>query len=122
MDKAQALYDFWASFGLPAYDETNIPDDAVMPYITYNTVTDSIDNVVPLSGSIWYRSTSWAEISHKSDEIAKKVAEHGYYITTAQNGYLWLTKGQPFAQRIANEDRSVRQIYINITGEFLTSY
>ena len=110
MDKAQALYDFWASFGLPAYDETNIPDDAVMPYITYNTVTDSIDNVVPLSGSIWYRSTSWAEISHKSDEIAKKVAEHGYYITTAQNGYLWLTKGQPFAQRIANEDRSVRQI------------
>ena len=122
MDKAQALYDFWASFGLPAYDETNIPDDAVMPYITYNTVTDSIDNVVPLSASIWYRSTSWAEISRKSEEIAKKVAEHGYYITDVDKGYLWLTKGQPFAQRIANEDRSIRQIYVNVTGEFLTSY
>lgn len=122
MDKAQALHNFWASFDLPAYDETDVPDDAVMPYITYNVATDSIDSVVPLSASLWYRSTSWAEISRKSEEIARKVSEHGYVISKVENGYLWLVKGQPFSQRVSNNDPDIRQIYINVTAEYLTAW
>ena len=29
MDKEQSLQQFWSSFGLPAYDETSVPDNAV---------------------------------------------------------------------------------------------
>ena len=40
MNKEQAIHFFWSQFGLPAYDENSVPDDAQMPYITYNVVID----------------------------------------------------------------------------------
>lgn len=123
MDKAQALHDFWSGFGLPAYDETTVPDGATMPYITYNVATDSLDSVLPLHAQLWYKSSSWAEITRKSEEIAESIAEHGYAIKSVEGGYLWLVKGQPFAQRMREDnDDQIRRIYINVTAEYLTAY
>ena len=39
MTKAAAIYQFWNSFGLTAYEENTVPDDAAFPYITYQLVT-----------------------------------------------------------------------------------
>ena len=122
MDKAQALHHFWSSFGLPAYDVTTVPDDAKPPYITYNVATDSLDRVLPLSGTLWYRSTSWSEISAKAEEIADAIARQGFVIYPVDGGYLWIVKGTPFAQRLREEnDDQLRRIYINITAEYLTA-
>ena len=79
MTKAQALQQFWQSFGLPAYDENTVPQTAVMPYITYSVQTDSLGGVLMLSGSVWYRSTTWKAIEEKAAEIAKAVGEKGFY-------------------------------------------
>lgn len=122
MNKYQALHAFWNSFDLPAYDETTVPDDAVMPYITYNVATDSLGQVVPLSATLWYRSNSWESISQKAEQIARRIGDHSYFIQKLDDGYVWYTKGTPFAQRIASEDRDIRQVYINVTAEFLTKY
>lgn len=123
MDKEQALHAFWSGFGMPAYDESSVPEDAVMPYITYNVATGSINDVLPLSATLWYRSSSWEAISKKSEEIARRIAEDGFYIHDVDGGYLWLTKGSPFAQRIQTEnDSMIRRIYINITAEYLTRW
>ena len=46
MDKSQAVHDFWSSFGLTAYDENAVPDNAQMPYITYSVVTDSLEYII----------------------------------------------------------------------------
>ena len=122
MDKAQALHHFWSSFGLPAYDVTTVPDNAKPPYITYNVATDSLDRVLPLSGTLWYRSTSWSEISAKAEEIADAIARQGFVIYPVDGGYLWIVKGTPFAQRLREEnDDQLRRIYINITAEYLTA-
>lgn len=120
MNKYQALHEFWNSFDIPAYDENTVPENAVMPYITYNVATDSLGQVLPLSASLWYRTKSWEAISQKAEEIAEKVGHNKYYIQKLDDGYVWYTKGTPFAQRIATEDRDIRQIYINVTAEFLT--
>lgn len=122
MDKAQAIHEFWSGFDLPAYDESSVPDSARMPYITYNVITDSLDNVLPLHGSLWYRSTAWDEITQKSEEIAEALKSNGYIIKKLDSGYVWLQKGNPFAQRMTDEDEQVRRIYINVTAEFLTAY
>lgn len=123
MDKAQAIYQFWSSFGLNAYDENSLPDDAVMPYITYQTVTDSLDKVVPMSASIWYRSTSWADCQRKAEAIAKAIAEKGFVRYPVTGGYVWITKGTPFAQRVPDtSDLQVKRMYLNITAEYLTAY
>ena len=46
-------------------------------YITYNTVFDSIGNVVNLYGNIWdVNSTSWEFVSKKAKEIAEEEIVH----------------------------------------------
>lgn len=122
MDKAQALQSFWGSFNIPAYDETDVPADAVMPYITYDVSTDSLNNVVNMSASIWYHSTSWKDITLKADEIARRIVTMNPPSIKLDNGRLYIAKGTPFAQRMSDEDNSVRRIYLNIQAEFLTAY
>lgn len=121
MDKAQAIHSFWSGFGLVAYDENTVPDDAVMPYITYSSNTDSLGGPLTLYGSLWYKSYSWEEISKKTEEIAKFM----YKMKPIQidGGYLWINKGSPFAQRMSDpSDDLIRRVYINIDVEFLTAY
>lgn len=125
MDKAQALHSFWSSFGLAAYDESSVPtgdDVPSFPYITYSVSTDNFGNDVGLSGSLWYRSTSWAAISQKAEEIEKALYDMTSPIKI-DGGFLWLKRGSPFAQRMSDpNDDMIRRIYINITAEFLTAY
>ena len=122
MDKAQALHSFWSSFEIPAYEQYSLPDSAKPPYITYETATDSIDNAVSLSGSLWYRSTSWADISRKAEEIAKYLYEAYPVSKPIDGGRIYIAKGTPFAQRMADEDETIKRILINISVEFFTAY
>lgn len=123
MDKAQAIHEFWSSFGLTAYDETILPDSAQMPYITYSISTGDIDDTQVLNASIWYRSTSWKEITEKEKEIAEYIAKNGHVVLKLDNGYLWLVKANTFSQRMSDPDDSmVRRMYLMINAEFLTGY
>lgn len=119
MGKEQALQQFWSSFGIPAYDETSVPDNANMPYITYSVATGSLDDVVGMTATIWYRSTSWRDITIKKNEIAESIGVGGKIIKL-NNGYAWLCRGKTFAQRIPSEDDMVRAYYLQIQVEFLT--
>lgn len=123
MNKEQAIHTFWSGFGIPAYDEQTVPDNAKMPYITYRVVTDSIGNVCNLTGSIWYRSTSWKEVSDKAAEVAQAVGQYGFTKLKLDDGYVWFTKGAPFAQRMSDPASDmIRRIYLNVQAEFLTAY
>lgn len=122
MNKAQALNNFWNSFGLKAYDENTLPSTTSFPYITYNTVTDSFDNVVNVYASLWYRDTSWKAISDKTEDIAKALSSGGA-VLKLEKGYLWLCKGTPFAQRMSDpSDSMIRRMYLNVQAEYLTAY
>lgn len=125
MIKSEAIQQFWSSFGLKAYDATTVPtgeDAPELPYITYEVQTDSVGTILTLTGSLWYRSPSWRAITEKADEIAERIG-YGYYKVEVDGGYLWITKGQPFARRMSDpEDDMIRRIYIILNAEFLTAY
>ena len=121
MTKAAAIYQFWSSFGLTAYEENTVPDDATFPYITYQLVTDSFDREIPLSASLWYRSESWTGINAKTEEISQKISRGGKIIS-CDGGAIWLKRGQPFAQNMGDEsDDLIKRKYINITADFITA-
>ena len=121
MTKAAAIYQFWNSFGMTAYEENSVPDDAAFPYITYQLVTDSFYREIPLAASIWYRSESWAGINAKAEEISQKISRGGKIIP-CDGGAIWLKRGQPFAQSMGDEsDDLIKRKYLNITAEFLTA-
>ena len=121
MTKAAAMYQFWSSFGLTAYEENTVPDDAEFPYITYQLVTDSFNREVPVTASLWYRSESWTAINAKTEEISKTISRGGKIIS-CDGGAIWLKRGQPFAQNMVDEsDNLIKRKYINITAEFITA-
>jgi len=125
MDKWQAIHNFWNGFNIPAYDATSVysgENSPQTPYITYEAQTGALGQVLTLTASIWYRSSSWEDISKKADEIAEYIGV-GYAIADVDGGYVWLTRGQPFAQRMSDvEDDMIRRIYIIVNAEFLTAY
>lgn len=125
MDKWQAIDAFWNSFGIPAYDENTVAtggDSPQMPYITYNAVSGSVGQNLSLTASLWYKGYSWEDISRKADQIAEAIG-YGYTLVNVDGGYVYITKGQPFAQRMNDpEDDSIRRIYIILDAEFLTAY
>lgn len=121
MTKAAAIYQFWSSFGLTAYEETTVPTDAIFPYITYQLVTDSFDRETLLTASLWYRSESWTAINAKTEEISHTISLGGKIIS-CDDGAIWLKRGQPFAQSMGDEsDDLIKRKYLNITAEFMTA-
>jgi hypothetical protein len=120
MNKAQALQQFWSSFGLPAYDQYTAPQSAQMPYITYSVSETDFDYTNALTASLWYRSSSWEEITLKSYEISKNISRGGKVIPI-DDGKVWIYRGSPFSQRMSDVDDTVRRIIINITVEYFTN-
>ena len=122
MDKEQVIYQFWSGFGLQAWDENSVPtgeDAPELPYITYGVATDSFGNAVSLSGSLWYLSNSWKDISRKSNEISNKIGLGGM-ILPCDHGAVWIKRGSPFAQRMGEpSDDRIRRIFLNLEVEFL---
>ena len=121
MSVSEVLYNFWSGFGIPAYDENTVPDEAVMPYITYE-VSDSFFGAMTdmsQSASIYYRSTSWVEISEKADQIAEFIGRGGRMLAV-DGGAIWIKRGSSWAQRMPETaDRMVRRIVLNYEVEFI---
>lgn len=127
MTKAGAIYAFWTSFALPAFEENSVPlkdtggADVETPYITYELITDSLGAEVSLSASLWYKTESWVEINAKADEISAAIGRGGKRLY-CDGGAIWLKRGTPFAQRMGDDsDTAVKRIYLNLTAEYLTA-
>ena len=121
MTKAAAIYKFWNSFGLRAYEENSVHVEAALPYITYQLVTDRFDREITLTASMWYRGESWTGINAKTEEISQTISRGGKIIS-CDDGAIWLKRGQPFAQNMGDEsDDLIKRKYLNITAEFMTA-
>lgn len=119
MNKIQTLHAFWSGFGLKAYDETSVPDNAKLPYITYEVSSDEFGAPRLQSASLWYRSSSWTEITEKEQEIADFITRGGRMLAY-DGGAMWIQKASPWAQRMGDSsDDSIRRIVLNIYIEFL---
>lgn len=118
MNKLQALNSFWNNFGLTAYDENTVPDEAELPYITYETKTGFFNNQLTLTASLWYRSKSWKDISEKEMQISDYIGRGGVMVRY-DNGAMWVTRASPWSQRMSDSNDSIRRIVLNIQIEFL---
>ena len=118
MDKWQAQHTLWNSFKWKAYDENTVPDDAQMPYITYEAVSGSIGGTMNVSASLWDRSNRWDIVSQKADDIEKNINRQIPII----GGYLKVRKPENnFAVRRDDpSDTRIRRIILTVEMEFIT--
>lgn len=123
MTKQQAYHNFMSSFGWAAYDENTVPEDAPMPRLTYSSAFSQFDYPVSTTISLWDRSTSWRSVENKADEIFDAIDAGGFggKVVPFDGGYIWIKRGQPFAQRMSDEDDTIRRVYISLEVEYLTA-
>ena len=121
MTKTAALHGFYSSFGLAAYEENSVPDDAEFPYITYGVTTDSFGNYsTAMTFSLWYRSTSWEAINAKCEEISAVIGLGGRLIE-CDDGKIWIKRGHPFANSMGDmNDELIKRKIINVSADYLT--
>ena len=122
MSKASAFHSFMSGFGLTAYDESNVPANAPLPYLTYTYSTGEFNGgEVALVINLWYKTESNATPNAKVEEIYSAIGRGGVTIPV-EGGAIWIKRGSPFAQSITDpSDANVRRRYINLTAEFLTA-
>lgn len=129
IDRWQAQDVYWNSFGLPAYNEQTVPSSVPdgnggmtptkMPYITYEIVSGSLDGVMSVNASVWFRGTSWVDVCRQTDKMAA-MADQQIKIV---DGYVKFRKSpEYFAQPLTDpHDDKVRRMRLNVEVEFLTA-
>jgi hypothetical protein len=120
MDKWQAQHSFWSSFGIPAYEEHSVPEDATFPRITYEAATSTFENLVSITASIWTRTTSWTQADTLADSVERYIKQMG--CPEINGGRYRVFIGQTtFAQRMDDpNDDQIKRILLNVQFEFMT--
>ena len=128
MTKAAALFGFYSSFDVPAYEENSVPtgDDAPeLPYLTYNIAVGDIHNDTALTASLWYAErdgySALREATDKAEEICTIVGRGGH-VLPCDGGAIWIRLGIPKYQIMGdNTDPKIKRVYMNFTASYLTA-
>ena len=120
MTKGAALQSFFDGI-MTSYAASAVPDDATLPYLTYELITNAWDGgEVGLAVNMWFRTTSEKEPNAAVDKLSKAIGLGGVFLH-CDDGVIWLKRGSPWAQSLADEtDKTIKRRYINVTAEYLT--
>ena len=93
MQLARALADFWSQFGVPAYVDDLVPDNATPPYITYDVSRDGFGGIVPLTAYNWHKDTLGGNLERTEmlEDIADALPVGGLLIGV-DDGYIILQR------------------------------
>lgn len=117
MNREQAFDSFWNSFGVVAYDENSVPNDAPVKKLTYDLVINGFGIPTAITVNIYDISTSWKSVTDILHDIEHRISCGGATIKF-DNGVIWLKEGTPFAQRFGDDNDTIRRIIVNIEIEF----
>ena len=121
MDRWESQYQFWASFGVPAYEENSVPDEAEVsyPYITFPRVLGGFGGRTNVTPSIYDKSFSW----ERADALANAVynaLENGGATIDYDGGQIWIIRDDDnFANGIGNpDDDMIRRLRLSVFYDF----
>ncbi len=110
---AKALLEFLSGFGIAAYAENTIPDDAELPYLTFPLREPEWGRKTTFYVNVYYRNqTSNLQSLTKADEIVAAIGE-GIRLP-CDGGYIALWPETPLVQELP-PDNDVRGAYINLS-------
>jgi hypothetical protein len=132
MNKQQAYNAFWSGFGVLAFEENAVPDDATIdelvksgaapskyPYITYQVLTGDLDDAFMPTASIWDNNTSWKRIDLLTNEISEYIAR--MTPIKLDTGRMFIS-GLTSQHMAMEDDITKKRNVLTVNVEFFTSY
>lgn len=121
MTKAAAIKQFLDSFGMPAYPTSSVPEDAELPFLTYELTVAAWEAApVGMTVNLWFYTTSEKVPNDKAQEISEAIG-HGGKVLACEGGYIWLKRGEPWCQSLRDESNAnIKRRLLNLTAEYLT--
>lgn len=121
MTQEAVQHKFWSGFGIPAYPNTAVPKNPVLPYLTYQAVSGYDMDISNPTVQLWYWTDSEAIPNAKADEIARAIGSGGVYLQ-CDGGAIWIQRGTPW-RIAANADgeNSLKLRQLNVQIEFIVS-
>lgn len=103
---AAALYDFWSGFGIPAYLQDNVPDDAVLPYITYELVRGDAMGATVLVAHNWHQKAAGGNAARHEvmDAIARAIPSQGRRVPVGRGFVMLYRNDATFQTDVADEE------------------
>ena len=103
---AAALYDFWSGFGIPAYLQDNVPDDAVLPYITYEVVRGDAMGATVLVAHNWHQKAAGGNAARHEvmDAIARAIPSQGRRVPVGRGFVMLYRNDATFQTDVADEE------------------
>lgn len=121
MTKGEALQNFFSGFDMMAYPINAVPQDVVLPYLTYTPATAAFeDGEVSVTVDCWFCTDNEAIPNAKAAEISERIGRGGTTIR-CEDGFVWLKRGSPFCQSVEMSDKHIKRRHINIDAEFFTT-
>ena len=119
VDVARMLCDYWNSFDIPAYPEETVPDDATLPYITYDLKSPYWRDASIYNVRVWYEDTSFTGIINMVDKISADIGEGK---RMESNGVIiYLFKEDTFFQMqpVPDSETDYKVAYLSMTIQVL---
>ena len=111
--KAVAFQGWLSSFGMPAYAASSVPDDAALPYATYDLADGCIlDGEVNQTVNLWFRTESETVPNAKAAELGRALGMGGV-ILPCDGGAMWVKRG--------SGEAGGKRRYLNIDIEYITA-
>lgn len=120
---AKALNEFWSQFGVDAYAEGQVPDDAALPYISFPIIQPNWRSQMVYQPQIWDRDTSFDTITGLVDEISNAIGEGLKLTLDNGKGYVYLFRENNFAQFTPTDtnDEFVHVVTLTLTMHALVA-
>ncbi len=119
----EAVYCFFSSFGIPAYEENQLAVKPELPYITYSDVSGCFyDGGLSAHAQIWYKDNfDWQGADAICNLISERVGGSGAVIP-CEGGGIFIRRSRPFSENLTEKsDKTIRKKQVNLIFEFITS-
>ena len=121
MTQEAALFNFFNSFGLTAYPNISVPDDAKYPYITYPVMSGNWTDTSFPSVYIYTKNAKVTDLTAYVRLFSDRLKNGGETVE-CDNGMLWITTGNPLVNYLTDAtDETVRFAVLNLNVEHITT-
>lgn len=118
MTREAKIDEFWNSFSVPAFVNTNVPNqkDRPVAYITYQIGGGFFGDTQIIQVNVWYRTSSEKKINAIVREIEEKISRGGK-VLSYDGKAIWLKRGTPWVQAMMDEDPEIKRRYLVVEIE-----